>query len=187
MADLPEKGTFKIETVGPKKEGTSKKGNPYRTYDLQFEGDSTWYNTFWTKKEDPEVGMELKGTKSYNDNYDNYSFEIEREGGKSNWNPAGANATVMLASVEVVNGFLSIGDHYDLWDKGAPELKAKFDKYLATIDSVAPRIKEKVVGMGSLAPEQKTAEKKSSGTGDPGPTPPPEIEGWPEGEEPQDI
>lgn len=184
----PEKGKFKIATVGPKKEGTSKKGNPYRTYELQFEGDVQWYNTFWTLKEDPVEGMELSGTKSYNDKYDNYSFEIDRPGGKSNWNPAAANATVMLASVEIVNGFLSLGNHYELWEKGDVALKEKFQKYVATVEAASKQVREKVLGMAPLNAEQKTSEKPAkSSSGDPGPTPPPDIEGWPEGEEPVEI
>lgn len=185
----PEKGTFKIATVGPKKEGTSKKtGKPYRTYDIQFENDPQWYNTFWTLEKDPEEGMELSGTKSYNSDYDNYAFEINRPGGKGNWNPAAANATVMLASVEIVNGFLSIGNHYELWEKGDVSLKEKFSKYMATVEAASKQIREKVIGMGSLNVEQKKSETPAAKTsGDPGPTPPPEIEGWPEGEELVDV
>lgn len=183
----PEKGTFKIETIGPMKSGTSKKGNKWRTFQLQFEGDAQWYDTFWTKDTDPEVGGELTGTKSYDGDYDQYKFEIERQGGKSNWNPAAANATVMLASVEIVNGFLQLGDHYELWEKGDEKLKPKFDKYVATVVAASTRIKEQTVGMGSLNPEQKKAEKKSRGDGDPGPTPPPDIDEIPADEEPVDL
>ncbi len=188
MADLPEKGTFKIQTIGPKKEGTSKKGNPYRTFDLQFEGDPQWYNCFWTLKEDPTEGQELTGQKSYDSNYDSYKFEIDRPGGKANWNPAAANATVILASVEIVNGFLALGNHYELWEKGDIALKAKFEKYVATVSAASTQIKDKVVSMGSLSPEEKKPDtKKPATSGDPGPTPPPDVDGWPEGEEPQDI
>lgn len=187
MANLPEKGTFKVQTIGPKKEGTSKKGNAWRTYDLQFEGDPQWYNTFWTLKEDPEEGQELNGTKSYDGDYDQYKFEIERQGGKGQWNPAAANATVMLASVEIVNGFLALGNHYELWEKGDVSLKEKFTKYVATVEAASRQIKERVVSMGSITPEQQTAEKKAQKGGDPGPTPPPELDDIPADEEPVDV
>lgn len=184
---LPDTGTFKIETIGPIKEGVSKKGNAWKVYQIQFEGDPQWYGTFWTLKEDPEEGKELTGTKSYDNDYDQYKFEIERQGGKSNWNPAGANATVMLASVEIVNGFLAIGDHYELWEKGDKTLKAKFDKYLATVVAVIPRLKEQTISMGSLKSEEKTGESSSSNDSDPGPTPPPELDDIPADQEEVDI
>lgn len=184
----PEKGTFKIQTIGPKKEGTSKKGNAYKTYDLQFGGDANWYNTFWTKKEDPENGMELSGTKTYDEKFNSYKFEMEWGGGKNNWNPAAAQATVMSGAVALVAGFLAIPANYDLWTSDKPEdakkLKLLFDKYVLTIETVSKRLKEAVVSMGSLTPEQKTIEKSASAnSGDPGPTPPPNVEGWADGEE----
>ena len=187
MADLPAKGTFKIQTIGPRKDGTNAKGNPYAIYDLQFDGDPTWYNTFWPSKEAPAVGNELKGEKSYNDKFNSYQFKIEREGGRSNWNPAGAQSTIILASVTVVNGFLSIPGNYEAWEKGAPELKAKFEKYVKTVESASTKLKELAVSMGSIQAEQPVASSQPKGTGDPGPTPPPQIEGWPEGEEPANI
>lgn len=189
MAQLPEKGTFKIATIGPKKE-IPKKDKPnehWLSYSLQFEGDANWYDTFWTKPEEPAVGMEISGEKDEHEKF-GLQFKMDRQpGGKGNWNPAAAQSTVMLASVEVVNGFLAIGDHYALWDKGDAALKPKFDKYLATVESVSGRVKDMVVNMGSLQKEEKVADKPASSNGDPGPTPPPQIEGWPEGEEPQDI
>lgn len=187
---LPETGKFKIQTVGPIKTGTSKKGNAWRAFSLQFEGDSTWYDTFWMPKEDPEVGGELSGTKSYDDQFKSYKFEVDRNGGgKNNWNPAGAQATVMHAAASTVTGFLAIPEHYKLWVSDAPEdakqLKKLFDKYIATVEAVGKRMKDSVVGMGSMQPQQQAGATKTSGTtdGDPGPTPPPEIETWPEGEE----
>lgn len=189
MAQLPEKGTFKIATIGPKKE-IPKKDNPnehWLSYSLQFEGDANWYDTFWTKKEDPAVGMELSGTKDEHEKF-GLQFAMDRQpGGKGNLNPAAAQATVLMASVELVNGFLQIGDHYELWEQGDIKLKAKLEKYLASVESVAGRVKDMVVNMGSLQKEEKVANKPAASNGDPGPTPPPEIEGWPEGEEPQDI
>ena len=120
MASLPEKGTFKIATIGPKKE-IPKKDKPnehWTSYSLQFEGDSNWYDTFWTKPEEPTVGMEITGTKDEHEKF-GLQFAMERQGGRSNYNPANAQATVMLAAVELVNGFLAIGDHYELWEKAA--------------------------------------------------------------------
>ena len=190
MASLPEKGTFKIATVGPKTE-RPKKDNPnehWTSYSLQLEGDPNWYDTFWTKKEEPTVGMELSGTKEEHEKFGlQLKLDWEGNGGKRNFNPAAAQATVMLASIELVNGFLAVGDHYELWEKGDIALKAKLDKYVESVVSVSNRVKEAVVNMGSLQKEEKVADKVSKPSGDPGPTPPPDIEGWPEGEEPQDI
>lgn len=186
MSDLPKKGTFKIQTIGPMKTGTAKSGNKWRTFELQFEGDPQWYNTFWTPKEDPAEGKELTGEKSYDENYSSYKFEIDRQRGKNNWNPAAANATVMMAAAEVVNGFLRLGNHYELWEKGDEKLKPKFEKYVSTVVAASDTMKEKVVSMGGLAPEQKTAEKKS-GDGDPGPTPPPDLDEIPVDEELVDV
>lgn len=195
MPELPIKGTFKIQTVGPEKSIPNKKdpNRPWKSWGLQFEGDPQWYDTFWVSPDKPVEGQELTGTKSYDEQWSTYKFEIERQGGKSNWNPAGAQATVMLAAVEIVNGFLRLGNHYEMWDKGDVALKARFEKYVATVSAAAGQIREKVISMGALQPQEKVAEKKSEGTGDPGPTPPPDIEGWPEGqgppagETPQDV
>lgn len=188
MADLPETGKFKIQTVGPVKTGTSKKGNDWRSFQLQFEGDNTWYDTFWMPKEDPQVGGEVEGTKSYDDQFKSYKFELKRDGGKNNWNPAGAQATVMTGAATVVGHFLSIPANYSLWvsekPEDAKELKRLFDKYLATVEVVSKRLKESVVSMGAISAETKTATKASPRSdGDPGPLPPPDIETWPEGEE----
>lgn len=187
---LPDKGTFKIQTIGPKKE-IPKKDKPnehWTSYSLQFEGDPNWYDTFWTKPEEPAIGMEITGEKDEHEKF-GLQFKMERTGGggKGNWNPAAAQSTVLLASVELVNGFLAIGDHYDLWAKGDVSLKGKLDKYLASVESVSNRVKDMVVNMGSLQKEEKVATKQPTSNGDPGPSAPPEIEGWPEGEEPQDI
>lgn len=184
---LPEKGTFKIQTIGPMKSGTSKKGNPWRTFDLQFEGDPQWYGTFWTPKEEPETGKELSGTKSFDSEYNSYKFEIDRAGGKMNWNPAAAQATVMSASVQLVAGFLAIPGHYEKWLKDDPELKKLFSKYIETVNVISKRVKEMVIGMGSINAESKTVEKKPVNQGDPGPTPPPVTDDWPPDEEPVDI
>lgn len=179
MANLPEEGKFTIASIGPMKSGTSKKGNPWRVFSLQFSGDPTWYDTFWTPKEEPSVGMELEGKKSYDEEFTSYKFDIKRDGGKSSWNPAGANATVMLASVEIVNGFLALPGHYELWDKGDKTLKEKFDKYLATVAAVVPRMKDQTIGMGSLSAEAPGGTAPAQKSGDPGPAAPPDIATYP--------
>lgn len=190
----PTKGTFKVQTVGPKKNIPNKKdpNNPWASWSLQFEDDPNWYDTFWLAKEDPIVGQELTGTKSYDDKWNTYKLELDRQGGKSNWNPAAAQATVMTGAANVVAGFLSLPGHYELWaspkSEDAKKLKAKFDKYLVTVEVVAKRLKDSVVGMGSMQPEQKTATKSAAPDGDPGPTPPPDIEEtWADGEEQVDL
>lgn len=190
MAELPEKGTFKIKMVGPHKSIPNKKdqNNPWHSWTLQFEGDNNWYETFWLEKADPVEGQELAGTKSYDEKWNTYKFEIDRQGGKSNWNPAAAQATVMLASVELVNGFLAIPGNYEKWQKDDKDLKKEFDKYILTANVVSKRLKDMVVGMGAMQTEQKTAEKKAADSGDPGPTPPPEgEEDWPTNEEEVDV
>lgn len=190
MADLPATGTFKIQTVGKLTERTAAKtGKPYKVYDLQFNDDPQWYNTFWTMDKAPEAEMDLAGTKSYDEKYTSYKFEIEGRGGggKGNWNPAAAQATVMLAGVEIINGFLALPGHYELWEKSDPKLKPLFQKYVTTVDAASKQIKEKVVSMGALTAETKVAEKASASAGDPGPTPPPNIDAFPDDQEPVDV
>lgn len=185
----PTKGTFKIQTVGPKNNIPNKKdpNRPWCSWGLQFEGDAQWYETFWVAQEDPKVGQELTGTKSWDDKFQKFKFETERQGGKGNWNPAGAQATVMEAAAVIVNGFFAATPaHYQLWNSETPEdakkLKTLFDKYYATVVSVGKRLKDDVVGMGSMNPEQKTATKTATG-GDPGDVaPPPNDDDFP-GEE----
>lgn len=176
--------TVKIQTVGPEKKIPNKKdeNNPYRSFGLQFEGDPEWYDTFWTEKEDPQVGQELTGTKSEDPKW-GMKFETERKGGRGNWNPAGAQATVMLAGVEAVNGFLSLPGMYELWEKNDPSTREKFKKYLATVDSAANQLKQRVVAMGSMQQEQKTEEKSERSSGEPGTVAPPEIDSFPPEEE----
>lgn len=186
---LPEKGTFKIQTLGPKKDIPNKKdeNHPWRSWSLQFEGDPNWYDTFWLAKEDPTVGQELTGTKSEDPKF-GLKFETERQGGgKSNWNPAGAQSTIMHAAATVVQGFLSIGNNYELWEGNDPKVKENFAKYVNTVASVADTLKEKVVAMGALSQETKVAEKKSASSDEPAPGTPPEIPGWPEDEEEVEV
>lgn len=186
--------TVKIQTVGPEKSIPNKKdaNKPWKSWSILFEGDVQWYDTFWLAPEPPVVGQELTGTKSYDEKW-GYKFELERQGGKSQWNPAAAQATVMGAAASVVNGFLAIPAHYELWASGAEEdarkLKHLFDKYLVTVETVAKRLKDTVAGMGSLNPEQKTATHQAAANdGDPGPVPPPRGgEGWPPNEEPTNL
>jgi hypothetical protein len=184
----PSKGTVKIQTIGPVKEGTSKKGNPYRVFQLQFVGDPQWYNTFWLGKEDPKEGAELIGEKSYDDQFKSWNFNMDNPNGKSSWNPASAQATVMLGAVELVSGFLAIPKYQAMWENNDPLMKPIFDKYLATVEVVSKRLKEAVVGMGSLQAETKTGARTSPGNdGDPGPTPPPDVDSWPDGETAVDV
>lgn len=185
--------TVKVQTVGPEKSIPNKKdpNKPWKSWSLQFEGDPQWYDTFWLSPEQPVAGQELTGTKSFDEKW-GYKFELERQGGKTQWNPAAAQATVMGAAASVVNGFLGIPAHYALWSSGSEEdarkLKPLFDKYLVTVETVAKRLKETVVGMGSLNAETQTATKAARSDGDPGPTPPPRGgEDWPPNEEPQNL
>lgn len=185
--------TVKVQTVGPEKSIPNKKdpNKPWKSWSLQFEGDAQWYDTFWLAPEPPVAGQELSGTKAHDEKW-GYKFEMERQGGKTQWNPAAAQATVMGAAASVVNGFLSIPNHYKLWvsdtEDDAKQLRPLFDKYLVTVETVAKRLKESVVSMGSLNAEQKTATKNSSTSGDPGPTPPPAGPGgWPPEEDEVDV
>lgn len=175
-----EEGKFTIEKVGPMKSGVSKKTQrPWRTFDLQFAGDPQWYNTFWTLEGDPKEGQELEGKKSYDGEYDSWKFEINRPGGKNTWNPAGANAAVMASAVAAVNGYLGLSPEYlKRWEEKRPKNQEPFEHYLFTVTSVANHLKGEVVKMGGT-PEVKTGEAPASEPGDPGPTPPPEIESYP--------
>lgn len=186
MADLPQEGTFKIAAIGPMKEGTSAKGNHWRVFSLQFSDEPQWYDTFWTPKEEPRMGMELTGTKSYDEKFTSYKFDIKRDGGKNSWNPAAANATVVLASVDIINGFLALPGHYELWDKGSKELKPKFEKYLATVAAVIPRLKDQTIGMGSLSAEAQAGTAPAQKSGDPDAGAAPAIATYPGDPGPQD-
>lgn len=189
---LPEKGTFKIATIGPKKEIPKKdnKNEHWTTWSLQFEQDPNWYDTFWVLDNDPEVGQELTGEKTEHEKF-GLQFAIDRPGGgKRNWNPAGAQSTIVLASVEIVNGFLSLGNHYELWEKGDATLKEKFKKYVATVEVASKQLKEVALGVGSINAEEKVADKPAQNkASEPAPSTPPAIEGWPEnnGEEEVDV
>lgn len=185
--------TVKIQTVGPEKSIPNKKdpNKPWKSWSLQFENDAQWYDTFWLDAEAPVVGQELTGTKSHDEKW-GYKFERDRAGGKAGWNPAAAQATVMAGAVALTAGFLAIPAHYELWASTDPEagkkLKPLFDKYIATVEAVSKRLKDSVVGMGSLNPEQKTGDKPAANNGDPGPTPPPPgIESWTESEGEEEV
>lgn len=163
--ELPQSGSFKVSVIGPVKEIQNKKdpNHPWKTYDLQFEGDPNWYNTFWVRETPPEEGETLKGTKMEADRKEwGLKFELERQGGKKNWNPAQAQATVFVASATVLNGFLSLGDHYKLWSENDPKLKPLFQRYLATVDNVAGQVKDKIVAMGKIEAESKTSESSTT-------------------------
>lgn len=188
MADLPQEGKFKISSVGPIKTGTSKKtGKPYKIYSLQFEGDNTWYDTYWGSEEEPKVGQELDGKKEYDEKFESYKFNMSFGGGTKNWNPAGAQATVVLASIELVNGFLAVPEFRQLWVENKPELKATFDKYVETVKAVTPRVKEMAIGLGAMGAETKTATESSQKPVPNTPSAPPDFDGFPEGEEPVNV
>ena len=178
---LPEEGKFTVQSIGPVKNGTSKStGRPYKIYSLQFQGDPQWYDTFWSRDDEPKDGMELEGTKSYDGKYDSYQFQISRAGGKANFNPAAAQAAVIGASVAVINGFLAIPKHYELWAANkSEELKPLFEKYMQTIETVSKRMKTMTVGLGSIQGEAQKSETTSAAPandGDPGPVPPPDMD-----------
>ena len=186
MPQLPEEGKFKIAAVGPVKTGVGKtSGKPYKVYSLQFDGDQQWYDTFWSDKEDPKVGQELEGKKEYDEKFDSYKFNAKRSGNFA-FNPAAAQATVVLGSINLVTSFLSIPEYRKLWEENGKELKATFDKYVDTVKAVNGRVKDMVTSMGSLSAEAKTGEKTSTPPpdgGDPGPQAPPDFSGFPEGDE----
>lgn len=180
--------TVKIQTIGPRKD-IPKKNNPnehWTSWSLQFENDPQWYDTFWVAPKAPEVGQELAGDKSHHEKF-GYKFEIERAGGKGNWNPAAAQATIMLSAVEMVGNFLAMPGHYQMWDTSDVKLKPLFSKYVATVDAAAKQIKEKVVAMGAIGAESKKVETTHGADGDPGPAPPPNIEEFPADQEPVDV
>lgn len=186
--DVIEEGKFKIETVGPVKAGTSKKtGKPYKTFDLQFVADPQWYNCFWTRDTDPKVGEELEGKKEYNKDFESHQFNMGFPGAKANWNPAGANATVMGAAVAVVNGFLSLKEaHLVEWEKKRPKGMSAVAHYLETVTAIAGELKQSVVKMGGEVQAAAKTPATPPADGDPGPVSPGE-EGWPEGEDPGDT
>ena len=179
--ELPVEGKFTIQTIGPVKNGTSKaSGKPYKIYDLQFEGDPNWYGTFWSPKEDPQVGQELSGKKSYDSEYSSYKFEIAREGGKGNWNPAGANATLFLAAATTVGNFLALDPkHLSDWAAKRKEGEVAFSHYLRTVADVAKLMKDDVVALGSIGTEQQAGQSNSSAPSAGGNTP--QVESYPAG------
>jgi len=185
----PQKGSFKIQVVGPKKDIPNKKdpNRPWTSWDLQFEGDPNWYNTFWLEKETPVVGQELSGTKLQDEKW-GPKFEVERQGGKQNWNPAGANATIMLAASNLVGQYLLMdSEHFELWKKKRKAGQTPMDHYLTTVVATAKLLKQEVVGMGGTNQETPAAGTANAAatndSGDPGPvTPPPGVETYP-GEE----
>ena len=180
--DLPQEGKFVIQTIGPVKNGTSKaSGKPYKIYDLQFEGDPNWYGTFWSPKEDPQVGQELSGKKSYDSEYSSFKFEIAREGGKGNWNPAGANATLTLAAANVVGNYLALDPQYKKeWESKRKEGEPAFAHYLRTVRDVAKLMKDDVVALGSIGTENQTGQSSSAAPAAGGNAP--AVESWPAGQ-----
>lgn len=185
-----EEGKYKVQTVGPVKTGTAKSsGKPFKTFDLQFEGDANWYNCFWVRDTDPTVGEELEGSKQSDDQF-GLKFAMKFAGGnRANWNPAGANAAVMQAAVAVVNGFLGLkGEHLTEWEKKRKKGQTAVEQYLETVKAIAGELKQEVVKLGGTN-ETQTGAKTTAGpqpSGDPGPLPPGE-EDWTEEEEQVDL
>lgn len=182
--ELPVEGKFVIQTIGPVKTGTSKaSGKPYKIYDLQFEGDPNWYGTFWSPKEDPQIGQELSGKKSFDSEYNSYKFEIAREGGKGNWNPAGANATLFLAAATTVGDFLALDPkHLEEWATKRNKDEPPFAHYLRTVRDVAKLMKDDVVALGSIGADQQAGQSTSAAPAAGGSTP--QVESYPVANQP---
>lgn len=165
----------KIESVGPVTRGTSKaSGKPYTIYDLQFEGDTTWYSTFWSRDDEPKAGMELEGETEFNDKFDKWNFKVGG-GFKKTYNPAAANAAVFNAAVAAVNGYLSLDNHFDQWKKQRKEKEHPFNQYMDTVSKAAEILKEKVIGLGSMN-ETPAPKQPDNNDGDPGPQEPPNTD-----------
>lgn len=182
-------GKFKIQSVGPVKTGVAKNsGKPWKVYSLQFEGDGQWYDCFWTSKEDPAVGAELSGKKEYDDEYNSYKFNMGFAGAKANWNPSGANATVLCAAVNLVHDFLTLDPSYlKEWQAKKGEKQSPSAYYVQTVVAIAKELKTEVAGMGGDAVQKGSTNESSKGDGDPGPTAP-GVENWTEeGEENVDL
>lgn len=177
MADnkLIDEGKYRIQTVGPVKSGVGKaSGKPWKTFDLQFEGDGTWYTAFWSRDTDPQVGEELQGKKEYSEQFKAYQFNMGFGGNKSNWNPGSANATILGVSAVVVHDAFELGMvTREDWDKRAIKGETAMQHYIRTVAEVADILKPAVTKMGGDA--TKTEEKTSTpppDDGDPGPVAP---------------
>lgn len=197
MADIQliEEGKYKIQTVGPVASGVGKaSGKPWRTVDIQFEGDGTWYSLFWPqdKKDLPQVGQELEGKKEFNKDFNKHQFNTGFGGNKANWNPAGANAQVFLAASAIVQGFLTLkAEHLEKWEAERKKGQTAIEQYLETVAAVAGNVKQRVVKMGGETPAAGTATAAQASTpppsdGDPGPVAP-GVETWTEEDEPVDL
>lgn len=81
MADVKE---YEVKDVHPKvKTGTTKKGNPYRVFDLLIEGDlpescDGWVSLFSMKEEKPTTGSKIKGAVE-KDNFGGWKLEEPRD------------------------------------------------------------------------------------------------------------
>ena len=148
MAELPEKGTFKIRSVGPIKTGTSNAtGKDWTIYPLQFEGDEQWYDAFWNETTPPKEGQELEGEKYYEQKgkYETYGFRVKREGGGRSYNPAAAFANSYQTATQIVDNWLSLApENYEKWKGSIPEGTDPFVYYLETIEKVATVAKQTV-------------------------------------------
>lgn len=182
-------GKFKIQTVGPVKEGVSKKTNkPWKVFDIQFYEDANWYATFWTDATPPAVDQELTGKKEWNEEFKNYQFNMGFAGAKQNWNPSGANSTLVGVAAQIVHDAFELGmTTVDDWNKRAKAGESMMQHYLRTVVETATLLKPEVTKLGGG--ETKVAETTSStptGEGDPGPVPP-GTEDWPSGQEPVEL
>lgn len=188
-ASTIEEGKFKIQTVGPAKDIPNKKdpNKPWRSWSLQFENDPSWYDTFWVRDTDPKVGEELDGGKQEDEKF-GLQFKLKWSGGgnKANWNPAGANATVMTAAVAVVNGFLGLKpQHLEDWEKKRRTGQTAVTQYIETVVAIAGQLKQEVVKLGGNEVQTKAESSAAPpADGDPGPVAPaPDDENWADGEE----
>lgn len=182
---------FKIQTLGPPKAIPNKKdpSNPWKSWGLQFEGDPAWYDTFWLAKEDPVEGQELEGTKSVDEKW-GPKFEIARQGGKGSWNPTGANATVILAAVHMVNGWLTLDPKNKKdWEAKRKESEVPMVHYIRTVSEIAGMVKGEVIKMGGTVTEVKGSETKATPvqTSTPESGMPPELESYPPADGEQEV
>lgn len=182
-ASTIESGKFKVQTVGPEKSIPNKKdpSRPWKSWDLQFEGDASWYNTFWVEDIPPVVGQELEGDKQDDEKF-GLQFKKKWDkgaGNKSTWNPNAANANVMEAAVHLVHGFLSLDpEHLAVWKQKRGKDQDAVSHYVATIFAIADQLKAQVVKMGGQNEAQTAATPPSKPTdGDPGPVAP-GTENW---------
>lgn len=178
-----------IQTLGPKKDIPNKKdpNSPWKSWSLQFIGDPTWYDTFWLAKEDPVVGQELSGDKKDDEKW-GPKFELERQGGKSGWNPSGANASVILAAVNAMNGWLTLESaNKKDWESKRKEGEVPFSHYLRTVKDIAKIFKADAVEMGGTAEAKAGETKVNAAPQTSANASPPELDAFPPGDGEEDV